>query len=140
MSLSLERDSFPRNEARVIPRKYIRRFAYRQACRGKNSASSLLEFRSRGKEGRSEGWSTIKETICWAKRNRDFKGQWERKGEGVRACVCVCVYQEEIPVFFEIKARGGNIELEKLVSIVFMSYIYIYICIECNSKLRSFVR
>lgn len=42
------------------------------------------------------------------------------------ARVCVCVYQEEIPVFFEIKARGGNIELEKLVSIVFMSYIYIY--------------
>lgn len=39
----------------------------------------------------------------------------ERRG------VCVRVYQEEIPVFFEIKARGGNID-GKLES-SFLSYL-----------------
>lgn len=52
-----------------------------------------------------------------------FQGSVGTQG---RECtrMCACVYsKEEIPVFFEIKARGGNIDgkLEKLVSIVFMS-------------------
>lgn len=52
-----------------------------------------------------------------------FQGSVGTQGrECTRMCVCVCS-KEEIPVFFEIKARGGNIDgkLEKLVSIVFMS-------------------
>lgn len=105
----LPSDSFPRNEARVIPRKNIRDFAYRQGRRGGNSVE-FVGISLEGTRGGEEGWSTIKETICWAKRNRDFKGQWERKGEErvcVYMCTCVSLHQEEIPVFFEIKARGG---------------------------------
>lgn len=98
MTCSLPSDSFPRNEARVIPRKNIRDFAYRQGRRGRNS----VEFVGISLEGVVARLVDDQRNNLSGEKEQRFQGSVGTQGRGVR----VCVYQEEIPVFFEIKAGG----------------------------------
>lgn len=102
MTCSLPSDSFPRNEARVIPRKNIRDFAYRQGRRGRNS----VEFVGISLEGGVARLVDDQRNNLSGEKEQRFQGSVGTRGRGVR----VCVYQEEIPVFFEIKEEGGNID------------------------------
>lgn len=84
--------------------------------------SSLLEFRWRERGGEKVGRRSKKQFVG-RKGTEISRVARERKGEErvcVYMCTCVSLHQEEIPVFFEIKARGGNID-GNLVPIVFMS-------------------
>lgn len=118
----LPSDSFPRNEARVIPRKNIRDFAYRQGRRGGNS----VEFVGISLEGTRGGGRRLvddqRNNLLGEKEQR-FQGSVGTQGRGEGVCVYVYVCESppgRNPRFLRNKSTGRDID-GKLVPIVFMS-------------------